>query len=84
MKDMLIKAIREVPITDKTYEEYVEALAEKISAKIVTCKDCKRWTPNGRYGLDLDGTKRPYGECSVTKTMAREDHYCSYGRRREK
>lgn len=30
MKDKLIKAIREVPIADKTYPEYVEALADKL------------------------------------------------------
>lgn len=30
MKDKLIKVIREVPIADKTYPEYVEAVAEKI------------------------------------------------------
>lgn len=84
MKDMLVKMIREVPIAGMTYEEYVEAIAEKIGPKVVTCKDCKRWTPNGRYGLDLDGTKKAYGECSITKTMNREDHYCSYGRWREK
>ena len=30
MKDKLIKTIREVPIADKTYPEYVEALAEKL------------------------------------------------------
>ena len=30
MKDKLIKVIREVPIADKTYEEYVEALADKL------------------------------------------------------
>jgi S-adenosylhomocysteine hydrolase len=29
-KDALVKVIREVPITGKTYEEYVEAVAEKI------------------------------------------------------
>lgn len=30
MKDKLIKAIREVPIADKTYPEYVEAIADKL------------------------------------------------------
>lgn len=30
MKDKLIEKIREVPIADKTYPEYVEALAEKL------------------------------------------------------
>ena len=30
MKDKLIKAIREVPIADKTYPEYIEAIADKL------------------------------------------------------
>ena len=35
-KDALVKVIREVPIAGKTYEEYVEAVAEKIlSQRIV-------------------------------------------------
>ena len=33
MKDKLIKTIREVPIADKTYPEYVEALADHILAE---------------------------------------------------
>ena len=35
-KDALVETIRTVPITGKTYEEYVEALAEKFfSLKMV-------------------------------------------------
>ena len=30
MRDKLIKTIREVPIADKTYPEYVEAVADKL------------------------------------------------------
>ena len=33
MKDKLIKAIREVPIADKTYPEYIEAIADKLIAE---------------------------------------------------
>lgn len=33
MKDKLIKTIREVPIADKTYTEYVEAVADKLIAE---------------------------------------------------
>ncbi|MEE0969200.1 MAG: hypothetical protein U0M06_07530 [Clostridia bacterium] len=40
MKDKLIKAIRKVPIADKTYPEYVEALADKLIGEgvFVPCK----------------------------------------------
>lgn len=34
MKDKLIEIICSVPITDKTYTEYVEALAERLVAEI--------------------------------------------------
>ena len=33
MKDKLIETIREVPIVGKTYEEYVEAIAERLAYK---------------------------------------------------
>ena len=34
MKDKLINAIREVPIADKTYSEYVEAVADRLLGEI--------------------------------------------------
>ena len=33
MKDKLIAAIREVPISGKTYEEYIEAIADRLIAE---------------------------------------------------
>lgn len=51
--------------------------------EVVRCKDCRRWTPSKRYGRDLDDVKRYYGDCAVTHRSEREDHYCSYGKRRE-
>jgi hypothetical protein len=30
MKGKIIETLRSVPITDKTYEEYIEALAERL------------------------------------------------------
>ena len=35
MKDKLIETIKAVPITGKTYGEYVEAIAEKLIAEVV-------------------------------------------------
>ena len=34
MKDKLINAIREVPIADKTYTQYVEAVADRVLVEI--------------------------------------------------
>ena len=62
-------------------EFIVEAIETHIS--IVRCKECKRWTPSKRYGTDHNDVKRYYGECVVTHRSEREDHYCSYGGRRE-
>jgi predicted lipase len=33
MKDKLIEILRSVPITDKTYAEYIEAVAERLIAE---------------------------------------------------
>ena len=46
---------------------------------VVRCKDCRRWVPDGGYGLDLDGTKRLYGKCGVTGFSHKENHFCGYG-----
>lgn len=54
------------------------------AVEVVRCKDCRRWTPDGSYGLDLDGTKRLYGECYITKYIYREDNFCCFGARKEK
>ena len=35
MKDKLIETIRAVPIAGKTYEEYVEAVADRLLAEVV-------------------------------------------------
>lgn len=35
MKDKLIETIRAVPIAGKTYEEYVEAVAERLIADVI-------------------------------------------------
>ena len=39
MKDKIIQAIREVSIVDKTYEEYVEALADRLQTVIEDTRD---------------------------------------------
>lgn len=52
------------------------------SAGVCCCGECKRWQPDGGYGHDLDGTKRLYGECSITHYPSRETHFCSYGVRK--
>ena len=51
--------------------------------EVTRCKECRRWTPDGGYGLDLDGNKRLYGECSINKCTHREDYFCPYGKREE-
>ena len=58
-----------------------EALDDVV--EVVRCKDCERWTPSKRYGTDHNDVKRYYGNCAVTNRSEREDHYCSYGTRRE-
>ena len=47
------------------------------------CKECRRWKPDGSYGMDLDGVKRPYGACEITHHCHKDNHFCGYGRLRE-
>lgn len=51
--------------------------------EVVRCKDCRRWTPDGTRVLDLDGTARLYGECSLTKFFYKENQFCCFGVRKE-
>lgn len=41
MKNKIIEVVRSVPIAGKTYEEYVEAVAEKLLAEGVIVLPCK-------------------------------------------
>ena len=79
MKDKLIKAIREVPIS-QTYEEYVNALADRLSAdvvEVVRCKDCIYYKSNCCFNRQWDF------ESSVEVPFVRENDFCSYGERSE-
>lgn len=72
-------------IMDELTEQWNERCDEEIDGEtIVRCADCKRWTPDGGYGEDLDGTKRRYGVCSATNFSHKENHFCSYGERKKK
>lgn len=75
-------------MADQIAKEMVEgtelkALSTADMVEVVRCKDCSRWTPDGGYGLDLDGTKRLYGECSITKMSCKENHFCRHGHKNE-
>lgn len=61
----------------------LKALSTADMVEVVRCKDCRRWTPDGGYGLDLDGTKRLYGECSITKMSCKENHFCCFGHKKD-
>lgn len=50
--------------------------------EVTACKNCVSWKPDGGYGLDLDGTKRQYGICSITNLPHKENHFCGYAARR--
>lgn len=51
------------------------------AANVVRCGECRRWHPDGTYGVDLDGEKQQYGTCDMTQTACKENHFCSYGRK---
>ncbi len=50
---------------------------------VVRCKDCKKWQKDGAYEYDIDGTKRMWGSCSNSLHHCKDNHFCSYGRRKE-
>ncbi len=67
-------------------EDGAEALADYLVAEdmvaVVRCKNCKRWTPDGGHGLDLDGSKQLYGKCVLTNMAIKENNFCSFGAER--
>ena len=50
---------------------------------VVRCKDCKKWEADGAYEFDIDGAKRMWGVCSNSLHHCKDNHFCSYGERRE-
>ena len=77
-----VKELEKAPKWDGHTPQVAIDRISKLSAdvvEVVRCKDCSRWTPDGGYGLDLDGTKRLYGDCSITQMSCKENHFCRYG-----
>lgn len=68
MKDKLIETIREVPIAGKTYEEYVEAVAEKLAYQAEV--RLGEWETVPDYQPDRLTTYRHI--CSVCKTTYKD------------
>ena len=64
----------------------VEGLSDYLISEdvvaVVRCKNCKRWTPDGGHGLDLDGNKQLYGKCVLTNMAIKENNFCSFGAER--
>ena len=95
MKKRLIdaNALKEEAVTvDLPFPPYSHRSAEKIvfcydiddaptidAVEVVRCESCKRWRPDGSWGLDLEGNKRLYGSCEVTHMYVTENHFCGYG-----
>lgn len=50
---------------------------------VVRCKDCIRWDPDGTYEVDSYGARRMYGACTRTCMHCKDDHFCSYGRKKD-
>lgn len=51
--------------------------------QVIRCGQCRRWEQEAGYGLDINGEKKLYGVCDITKMSCREDHYCGSGRQRD-
>lgn len=57
----------------------IRRMPEVDAVEVVRCVNCKRWRPDGTWGLDLDNNKRRYGTCVVTHMWTAENHFCGYG-----
>lgn len=68
-KDRLIEAIREVPITGKTYDEYVDAVADRLSSVKTNFDRIKAMTIDDMASFFAHISERGGGFISVA------DHY---------
>ena len=50
---------------------------------VVRCKDCIKWEADESYEFDDDGTKKLWVDCSNSLHHCKDNHYCSYGERKE-
>ena len=53
------------------------------AAPVVRCKDCIKWEADESYEFDDDGTKKLWVDCSNSLHHCKDNHYCSYGERKE-
>ena len=69
---------------DKCWMRRIIQEAPTIDAvPVVRCKTCIKWEADGSYEFDDDGTKRLWGVCSNSLHHCKDNHYCSYGERKE-
>ena len=50
---------------------------------VVRCKDCIKWEADESYEFDDDGTKKLWVDCSNSLHHCKDNHHCSYGKRKE-
>lgn len=65
-------------------DQAVEELHRNTDAvPVVRCKDCIKWEADESYEFDDDGTKKLWVDCSNSLHHCKDNHYCSYGERKE-
>ena len=76
-KSVADKVLDDYEYEGKTIREWVELILKGELAEVVRCKDCAWYREDGSICVNSHCSKSYYG-CRV-----RQDHFCSYGERRE-
>lgn len=74
MKDKIITLLRSVPITDKTYPEYIEAVAERLIAEGYRKQRKGEWEK--RTFIIFDSVKVAYRCSECNTTWDATTHFC--------
>ena len=83
-KNTLGKLRAELDRLKRERDQAVEELQRNTDAvPVVRCKDCIKWEADESYEFDDDGTKKLWVDCSNSLHHCKDNHYCSYGERKE-
>lgn len=82
MEEFLSKKTVKELASSFDHESFLRLLEEYPSenvVRVVRCRECARWKPDGSYQNTEDGWVKMCGSCEITHHYFPEDHFCSDG-----
>lgn len=78
-KNKVLHFIETCDITNNLLYRVISQYPSEDVARVVRCRECARWKPDGSYQKIEDGFVKMCGACEITHHYFPEDHFCSDG-----